>query len=571
MKFCPRPVFVLLLLATALQARTWPIARYETTVRVGEDGSAVVSERFQFVFVPAPGKPSALVQFFLKDEIPDRVFLRRIDLNPVGATGRRQTRIVHLLWVATDGDDRAPYQARTRDDVLEISVPVAPGPGHTVEIQYAVRNAVSFLAGEDELYWTVANQFGINLGATAVRIFLPPAIESKMRTQAFVVGGGPIQPLSPEVSGASLALETSALPQGKVIAADVVVPKGLFREPAAWRRAGWWLRGNPIVLMPLVVFAFMYWLWRTKARNYLPGLSVAPRYGPPEGLTPAEVGTLVDDRVDPRDITSTLVDLAVRGYVRIEEAAPQEGFFSDAPDYIFRLLKPREEWGGLVAHERTMLFHMFYGGHWTMLSSLRLRFPVIAQSLKTEVMDALKRKGMYRVPPELAPAFRLLGFGVIAALALGAEVTGALPLYRAVAPAVVAIAISAVVVHLFSRRMTAKTFKGLRAYTEIRGFQEYIEIVEADRLARTAPASFEKFLPYAMALGIEHRWSSAFRGIVTEPPGWYQFASGITFDSVIFGDRLSHMGSQARAAMLSRSRFSGTPPEPAQAAQAARS
>ena len=42
-------------------------------------------------------------------------------------------------------------------------------------------------------------------------------------------------------------------------------------------------------------------------------------YEPPPGMTPAEAGTLLDDSIDPRDITSTMVDLAVRGYMKIEE------------------------------------------------------------------------------------------------------------------------------------------------------------------------------------------------------------------------------------------------------------
>ena len=49
------------------------------------------------------------------------------------------------------------------------------------------------------------------------------------------------------------------------------------------------------------------------------GMSVAPMYEPPPGVTPAEAGTLLDDHIHPRDITSTIVDLAVRGFLKIEE------------------------------------------------------------------------------------------------------------------------------------------------------------------------------------------------------------------------------------------------------------
>ena len=52
-------------------------------------------------------------------------------------------------------------------------------------------------------------------------------------------------------------------------------------------------------------------------------------YEPPPGISPAEAGTLIDDTIHPRDITSTIVDLAVRGYVKIEETVDTNS--SDLP------------------------------------------------------------------------------------------------------------------------------------------------------------------------------------------------------------------------------------------------
>ena len=68
-------------------------------------------------------------------------------------------------------------------------------------------------------------------------------------------------------------------------------------------------------------------------------MSVAPMYDPPPGISPAEAGTLLDDSIHPRDITSTIVDLAVRGYIKIEETA-EKGLVFTNKDYVFHLLKP---------------------------------------------------------------------------------------------------------------------------------------------------------------------------------------------------------------------------------------
>ena len=58
-------------------------------------------------------------------------------------------------------------------------------------------------------------------------------------------------------------------------------------------------------------------------------------YEPPPGMSPAEAGALIDDTIHPRDITSTLVDLAVRGYVKIEETVETSLLIFHSKDYIF--------------------------------------------------------------------------------------------------------------------------------------------------------------------------------------------------------------------------------------------
>ena len=116
------------------------------------------------------------------------------------------------------------------------------------------------------------------------------------------------------------------------------------------------------MFLPLVTPVGMFALWWWKGRDPDPGMSVAPMYEPPAGISPAEAGTLLDDAIHPRDITSTIVDLAVRGYIKIEETEEKTLVFTHK-DYVFHLLKPREQWGAdLAPHERVMLENIFAGG-----------------------------------------------------------------------------------------------------------------------------------------------------------------------------------------------------------------
>ena len=157
----------------------------------------------------------------------------------------------------------------------------------------------------------------------------------------------------------------------------------------------------------------MFALWWYKGRDPDPGMSVAPMYEPPAGISPAEAGTLLDDEIHPRDITSTMVDLAVRGYIKIEETADKVLIFTHK-DYIFHLLKPREQWGAdLAPHERVMLENVFASGDQTRLSNLKNRFYTAVPVIRQDIMAALKTKGIYLLDPESAN-----GYSIGAAIAI---------------------------------------------------------------------------------------------------------------------------------------------------------
>ena len=76
---------------------------------------------------------------------------------------------------------------------------------------------------------------------------------------------------------------------------------------------------------------------------------------------------------------------------------------------------------------------------------------------------------------------------------------------------------------IFAALMPARTRAGVDALEKVLGFEEFLGRVDADRLKRmdAGPETFERLLPYAMALKAEDRWAKAFEGIYMEPPNWY--------------------------------------------------
>jgi len=70
-------------------------------------------------------------------------------------------------------------------------------------------------------------------------------------------------------------------------------------------------------------------------------------------------------------------------------------------------------------------------------------------------------------------------------------------------------------VFLFGRQLSAKTVRGARTRVECLGFKEFMTRVDGDRIKRMPPDTFERFLPYAMAFGVEQHWAKAFQGLLT--------------------------------------------------------
>jgi hypothetical protein len=265
------------------------------------------------------------------------------------------------------------------------------------------------------------------------------------------------------------------------------------------------------------------------------GIRAAP------GLTPAEAATLLTDRVVPRDITATMVHLAVRGYVKLEEDN-SEGH----PGYIIRLMKPRDQWQGLTTYEIDMLFNTFYGGQWTKLSSPKLRFVVAVPSMRAGILNALIDKGMYRVDPVSAQVYRV-GLVILAGtFLLAVPSTGWIALYDAGPLAVALVDASALIVYVMGRNLTAKSLAGMRACAAVEGFREFMERVDADRLKLASPKQVERCVPYAMALGVEHNWAEQFLGITKESPEWLVVARAEGIDATRWMRSLGSDGTGGR-------------------------
>ena len=536
----------LFILAGSAAAKSWRITDFQDNIIVDQNGSAIVTERISLAFV---GQWNGIH--------------RMIPIEYPGPSGTNYELFLAVQSV-TDGDGgKLKYDSSISNGErdLKIYIPGAADTTRTVEITYRVRNGTRFFKDYDEFYWNVTgNDWPVPIDHAAATVHFPASAAGSLRAQAFTgVYGSSQRNATAEVNGAEAQFATSApLPMRGGLTIDVYIPKDILSEPSALTKFLWFIGGNPIVFLPLVTFAGMFVLWWYKGRDPDPGMSVAPMYEPPAGISPAEAGTLLEDRVHPRDITSPMVDLAVRGYIKIEETAEKVLLFTHK-DYIFHLLKPREQWGtGLAPHERVMLENVFAGGTDTRLSDLKNRFYTAVPIIRQDIMSALKTKGIYLLDPESANGYSVAaGIGILVPFAV-LMYFGWTNFFNSIPLLILCGLISAVIWWLFARVMTAKTVKGARTRVAVLGFQEFMNRVDGERLKKMPPTTFEKFLPYAMALGVEHHWAQAFAGIVQDPPQWYVGPGGYAggFNPIFFSSSMHSMATDMHQVFVSAPRAS---------------
>jgi uncharacterized membrane protein len=300
-------------------------------------------------------------------------------------------------------------------------------------------------------------------------------------------------------------------------------------------------------------------LWLSRGRDPRVRESVTVMYEPPKHtnapITPAEVGAMVDETLDPRDITATIVGLAVKGYLKIEETK-EEGLIFDTKDYYLK--KVREADASLSSFEQQLMRDIFNVSAGKLVSELKNVFYRNIPSLKRSLYGELVRKGYFSLSPDKVRITytgigAAAGFGValLLSLLLGDVIGG----FRAIVTGLL-VGLS---ILSFAKFMPAKTRTGSTVCMHILGFQEFLNRAEKDQLMRMKDENlFSTFFPYALALDVADNWAKAFEGIYQQPPDWYVSPHGMgTFRPAIFTHSFNAAISDMSSAIFSAPRGSG--------------
>ncbi len=513
----------LLALADPAEARKLFMEEFGANIEVHADGRITVEERLRVRF---DGSWNGV--------------LRNIQTDYQYAGGvRGKIRLTLGAVTLENGTVLRVEQKRKGGELrLRIHVPEAVDTTKTVVIRYDCLNVIRRYEGEDtsfgghdELYWNVTgNGSMIPIEKAWVRVTLPEAVDRNsvhFAIHAGMYGGAGAHGTA--VGGLDLegrvyvkTSRTLQIREGLTIV--VGFPPGHVALPSLAQRAKWFLVDNWYVPLPLLLLLLWFLWWYRKGRDSLAGRTIIPEFEPPGGMRPAEIGVLIDDQFDQRDLAATVVDLAVRGILTIQ--------YSKSPNAT-RLHLDRKAFGHtkLSDLERGLVKALF-GKEKTerKLGDLKHRFHQHLPKLREQAEDMLVERGLFPARPASTIA-KWQGLTVLALIVLG----GCGFFFGWAWPFWVAMAVSTIPLFRLARYMPKRTPAGLDALARTRGLTDYLDTAERERMKAMPLAQAEALIPYALALGVEDRWLEAFGEVFAEAPEWANGKGGaaVNLDHVL--------------------------------------
>jgi uncharacterized membrane protein YgcG len=308
-------------------------------------------------------------------------------------------------------------------------------------------------------------------------------------------------------------------------------PKGYVAAPSEMDRIGWLLDDNANLLIALVglalILAYYIPVWRHFGKDPEEGVLVT-RYEPPTGFSPASLRYIRQMYYDDKVMTAAVVNLGVKGYLRIDVEDGSDGFFgigAEEDKYLLVKTDPGENPVPMAAGEQELYDSLFRGRESILLDQENHEKLGDAKSDHKRSLAKDYRQHYFKYNGLLnVPAIMIFVLAAIMSLREGPS-----------ALSIAAIILTAVTTISFAVIMKRPTLRGRKLLDEIVGFKDYLEVAEKYEMElrnppEKTPQLFEKYLPFALALGVDQSWAEKFAAVLSSAqqpdgkpynPTWY--------------------------------------------------
>jgi uncharacterized membrane protein len=529
--------------------------RFDVNIVIEDSGDLLVAETIvqEFGDTPRHGILRFIPNRLRYDDEFDRVY--PIDLESVTASPGTPTAV-------ETKDEDGNFSIRIGDPDTTIT------GRHVYEIVYRVQGAMNGFADHDELFWNaIGDRWEQSIGEMNVRVSGPADVTRVACFQGTFGSTTPCDHAQITKKGDAV-FSQSNLPAFQAMSVVVALPPGTVESTAPILDERWSLDkafsrtpvtvGGGVLLLGLVVGGLGSVMWRrgrdvryqgsqvdqvmgpstadapTQAVPLLEKDATVVEFAPPEELRPGQVGTLIDEEANTLDVSATIVDLAVRKYLVIEEI-PKTWMLGKA-DWNLRMLpEPAED--HLLPYEKKLLNGLFEGGDQVELSELRKKFAERLQEVKDALYnDMVSRKWFLRRPDKVRGIWYVIGW---LSLSVGIAITIVLAYFTKLGLLGIPFVVGGMMLVFGAKRMPARTAKGTAMTRRVQGFRIVIEKAE-QYMSKWAEQEnvFTTLLPFAVVFGVTDKWAKAFESLGQLPSDTTWYVSSRPFVYAQFADSI---------------------------------
>lgn len=510
------------------------IKSFDSNILINKDGTIDVRETITYDF-------SNFEKHGIYREIP---FIK------TNQDGKKYKMDLQIMSVKDENENWYKYSLIGSEEKTEIKIGDANKliTGiHTYVISYKVSGALTYFSDHDELYWNVTgNEWNIPIANTTASVVLPQEIKKEDIKTACYTGasGSNISACNYLIDdrGQDNIKSDQILLAGEGLTFVVSFPKNIVAVLNPKEFVSFWDSWAGMILIGLMGLIGLIWYaglpfyiiyrWIRYGRDPKSTVGITTAwFDPPKTqdgrrfLTPGEVGTLGDETVDMKDISATIVDLARRGYLVIDEQKKSDFYFIKGKKFSSK--------GELLSFEKNLMDGIFNTGD----DIVRLKGKDLSETV-SDVKNSLYEQVVEDKLFDKNPQTTRTGYYVLAGIAL---FTGNFFL--------------AIVAFLFGHVMPRKTIFGVEAKNISFSLKNFLTSQKRQlEFQADKQMVFEKLLPFAVAFGVEKIWAKRFETINITQPNWYHSYSSANFNSYLLVNSLnSSMKSFATAATPTRS------------------
>lgn len=525
-----------------LVAQEEKIISFHSDITIAESGSLTVRET---------------IQIYAAGDIFKRGITRALPLSRRDVDNNRIGVDYIIREVLVDGKPVNYFTEKEGGDLVvyvgERDRYLSPG-NYRYEILYETAGQIGFFADYDELSWNVNGLSEKTMDSVGAVVRLPAGAEvisSHCYTGRQGSGDSNCTTQTDEVG--VLVVQANNLPSNEMLTLSVGFTKGIVTQPPEQlpRTFTWFERKGLVLLSSLfLVFLFAYYIYTWRRYGVDPPKPVViPQFSPPDGLSPASVGMLYKGHYLDDFVTASIVNLSVKGFIRIDEVVEKGGLFGLRSDKRYALARLKEADDKLPAEEQIVMRALFRKTESVTLTgkydeTIAMMMRDYHKSLKKQHGSVLSEGRNLKF--HLVPWLAFIAYFIVMVRFVADDLLQFTANRNAL---VVTLLLGLVSYLLYAWLIVRPGERKLHYRSAVEGLKMYLDVAEEKQLQffnppEVTPALFEQLLPYAIALDMEKVWGDkfekAFLSSALEPesyrPAWY---GGRYVNAALFGHALN--------------------------------